>query len=92
MYRNAMGSIWESDKFLPLSLGQFEVKKFLVSFPQIRKSLYMSLFSFLISLPGSSNPKEEGIPLLIARETKREWKGTPEISEKSVGREDRLEQ
>lgn len=39
-----------------------------------------------MSLLGSSNPKEKGISLLIAKETKKKGlKGIPEISEKRVG-------
>lgn len=46
----------------------------------------------LMSLPGSSDPEEKGIPILIAREAKRGWKGTPKISEKRGGKEVGLEQ
>lgn len=42
---------------------------------------------FLRSLPGSLDPEEKGIPLLIAREKKRGWKATPEMSEKGGERE-----
>lgn len=45
-----------------------------------------------MSLPRSSNPEEKEIPLLIARGTEKGWKGSPEISEERVGKEEGLEQ